>query len=524
MAPAMEEPSAPQPELEAALTPGAMPPNAGLAEAAAAPEPPEASAEAATAAADASVAGAELSQGLVEEATASALAVAAPPKESKPAPEQLWKRPRIPKVQEAMRKGDEILVQVTKEEIGGKGARITTYISLPGRYLVLLPYGTHEGGVSRRVENYEERRRLKRLQRKLRQELGIQHMGLIIRTAGVDRTEEELRKDAEFLLQEWRKVEEKAAKSSAPALLYDDSDILYRLCRDVFDESIDEIVVDNAQCAEKIRNILHSMIPDLESRVKLYDEPINLFVQYGVDEKIRKAGRRKVWLKSGGYIIIDEAEALTAIDVNTGKFVGKDSQEQMILKTNLEAAQVIARELKLRDIGGLIVIDFIDMRDPRNRETLLNEFRALLRKDHAKSSVSGISEFGLVEMTRKRVRQSLRRTIFTECPYCKGSGVVFTEQQIWIHLKNAVIEQLEKTFPKPDLVVHVNPWIKEFIEKNYAETLQRIGQRYGVQISLAASDKLHVENYEIEKRRREGNALDTLIEGTGSGISDPSLN
>jgi Rne/Rng family ribonuclease len=439
-----------------------------------------------------------------------------------PPRQERWHRPRVPRVPEVMRKGDEILVQVTKEEIGGKGARISTYVSLPGRYLVLLPFGNNEGGVSRRVESYEERRRLKRLQQKIRQELGIDHMGLIIRTAGMERNENELRKDAEFLLSEWRRVEERAAKVTAPALVYDDSDILYRLCRDVFDESIDEIIVDDPASAEKIRGILRAMIPELEPRVKLYEEPINLFVHYGVDEKIRKAGRRKVWLKSGGYIIIDEAEALTAIDVNTGKFVGKDNQEQMILKTNLEAAHVIARELKLRDIGGLIVIDFIDMRDPRNREAVLNELRGLLRKGHAKFSVSGISEFGLVEMTRKRVRQSLRKTIFTECPYCKGSGIVFTDQQIWIHLKNAIIEQLEKTFPRPDLVLHVNPTVKEFIERNYAEALRRIGERYGVHLTLAASEKLHVENYEIEKRRREGSFLDSLLDNGSSEMSNGS--
>lgn len=432
-------------------------------------------------------------------------------------------RRSIPKVHEVLRKGDEILVQVTKEEIGGKGARISTYVSLPGRYLVLLPYGHNEGGVSRRVDRYEERRRLKRLQRKIRQELGIEHMGLIIRTAGTECGEEELRKDAEFLLAQWRRVEERAAKVSAPALVYDDSDILYRLCRDVFDEEIDEIIVDSPEYADKIRNILSTMVPKLADRVHLYEEPTNIFARYGVEEKIRKAGRRKVWLKSGGYIIIDEAEALTAIDVNTGKFVGKDNQEQMILKTNLEAAQVIARELKLRDIGGLIVIDFIDMRDPRNREALLNEFRALLRKDHAKTSVSGISEFGLVEMTRKRVRQSLRKTIFTECPYCRGSGIVFSEHQIWVHIKNAIIEILETSYPKTDLVLHVNPTMKEFIENQCREALQRIQERYGVQLSLEASEKIHVENYQIEKRSRFVSALDALVDGGAtSGVPPQS--
>lgn len=432
---------------------------------------------------------------------------------------KFYRRHGLPKVHEVLRKGDEILVQVTKEEIGEKGARISTYISLPGRYLVLLPYGNNEGGVSRRVEKFEERRRLKKLQRKLRRDLGIEHMGLIIRTAGMEKTEYELRKDAEFLLKEWKAVQERAANSQAPALVYDDSDILYRLCRDVFDESIEKIVVDNPEYAEKIRGILENMIPELAPRVELYEEPINLFARYEVDEKIRKAGRRRVWLKSGGYIIIDEAEALTAIDVNTGKFVGKDNQEQMILKTNLEAAQVIARELKLRDIGGIIVIDFIDMRDPRNREKLLEEFRALLRKDHAKTAVSGISEFGLVEMTRKRVRQSLRKTIFQECPYCRGSGVVFTQQEIWVHLKNMLVETLEKNYPRPDLVVHVNPTLKDFIEKNCGETVTRLEQKYGVRITFSPSELIHIEHFTVEKKQRESSVLDTLMGVSSSETS-----
>jgi Rne/Rng family ribonuclease len=435
------------------------------------------------------------------------------PQQTREEDHQRFARHRIPLVHEVLKKGDEIIVQVTKEEIGGKGARISTYISLPGRYLVLLPYGNNEGGVSRRVEDYEERRRLKKLQRKIRHELGIQNMGLIIRTAGMERNEQELKKDAEFLLQQWKQIEQRAASVSAPALLYDDSDILYRLCRDVFDEEIEEIIIDSPTHAEKLKSILRSMIPSLVDRVHLYENPRNIFVEYKVDEKIRKAGRRKVWLKSGGYIIIDEAEALTAIDVNTGKFVGKDNQEQMIFKTNIEAAHVIARELKLRDIGGLIVIDFIDMRDHRNREALLNEFRNLLRKDHAKTSVSNISEFGLVEMTRKRVRQSLRKTIFTDCPYCKGSGVVLSPQQIWIELKNDLISTLEGKYPKPDLVVTLNPEMKKFIDDYCKEIIGRLEQRYQVRIQIEASPELHIEEWKKEERPRSGDALGVLIEG-----------
>ncbi|MCX7963662.1 MAG: Rne/Rng family ribonuclease [Candidatus Sumerlaea chitinivorans] len=405
---------------------------------------------------------------------------------------------RIPSVPEALHKGDEIMVQVIKEEIGLKGARISTYLSLPGRYLVLLPYAREEGGVSRRVESVEERKRLKRLLRQIREERGLKDIGFIVRTAGVDRGEAEIRKDVDFLLNEWRKVQEREATSRAPALLYDDSDILYRLCRDVFDESISEILIDSRTEAENLRAILTNMIPELVDRVKVYEGVENIFSHFQVDRMLEKARRRKVWLKSGGYIIIDEAEALTAIDVNTGKFVGKDDQEKMILKTNLEAARVIARELKLRDIGGLIVIDFIDMRDPRNRETLLNEFRAYLKKDHAKTAVSNISEFGLVEMTRKRVRQSLRKTLFTDCPYCQGAGIVLNEQQIWIKIKYDIVAKLAKYVPAPDLRVIVHPQVKSFIERNYREVVRRLEKKYSAQISICDDKTIHIENYRFE--------------------------
>ncbi|MCX7716867.1 MAG: Rne/Rng family ribonuclease [Candidatus Sumerlaeaceae bacterium] len=427
---------------------------------------------------------------------------APPPPAPRPAPQPV-RRAVLP-VTEALKKGDEIMVQVIKEEIGLKGARITTYISLPGRYLVLLPFPEEEGGVSRKVENYEERKRLKRLLRDIRQDLGADKVGFIVRTAGVDRDESEIRSDVEFLLQEWERVNKRYAEISAPGLAYDDSNILYRLARDVFDESISEILIDSAEEAENLKEILRSLIPQLVDKVKVYDEPENIFHKFQVERQIQKAGRRKVWLKSGGYLIIDEAEALTAIDVNTGKFVGKDDQEKMILKTNLEAARAIARELKLRDIGGIIVIDFIDMKDPRNRETLLNEFRGYLRRDRSKTSVSGISEFGLVEMTRKRVRQSLRKTLFMDCPYCQGAGVVLNESQIWLHIKHDIVNILETSQPRPSLHVVVNPRLRAFIEQNYKDTITRWQEKYGVEVTIGMSDLLHVENYAIERSEPTG--------------------
>jgi len=407
-------------------------------------------------------------------------------------------RPRMrrPQFQEVFKKGDEIMVQVVKEEIGLKGARISSYVSLPGRYLVLLPYPNEEGGISRKVEDIKERKRLKSLLK----DISSDETAFIIRTAGIYQEEKEIRNDVEFLSHEWGTIADRYKKADPTTLVYDDHDIIYRLARDVFDDSVTEIQIDSFTEYEKLKSILGKLIPGLVDKVKHYSGNENIFHKFNVTKQIQKAARRKVWLKSGGYLIIDEAEALTAIDVNTGKSVGKDDQEKLILRTNLESARAVARELKLRDIGGLIVIDFIDMKDPRNREQVLHELKLQLRKDRSKTSVSAISEFGLVEMTRKRVRRSLRKTLFMDCPYCQGAGVVLNEQQIWLHIKHEIVRQLELTKPAvPNLNITVNPRIRAYIDQNYKDVLRRLEQKYDTEIRISMSDIFHIENYQIEK-------------------------
>jgi len=404
-----------------------------------------------------------------------------------------WVRP--PLFTETFKKGDEIMVQVIKEEIGMKGARISTYVSMPGRYLVLLPYPNEEGGISRKVEDVTERKRLKRLLK----DISSEEMAFIIRTAGIYREEADIRSDVEFLKEEWKTISSKFQEVEPTNCVYDDHNILYRMARDVFDDNIGEILIDSHVEADKLKGILGKLIPSLVDKVKVYSGADNIFHKYGVEKQIQKAARRKVWLKSGGYLIIDEAEALTAIDVNTGKSVGKDDQEKLILKTNLEAARAVARELKLRDIGGLIVIDFIDMKDSRNRDQVVAELKANLRKDRSKTSVSTISEFGLVEMTRKRVKRSLRKTLFMDCPYCQGAGVVLNEQQIWLHLKHEIVRHLEANKPSPSLNITVNSKIRGYIDQNYRETIRKLEQRYEAEIRFSMSDVFHIENYSIEK-------------------------
>ncbi len=402
---------------------------------------------------------------------------------------------RRPLFQDVYKKGDEIMVQVVKEEIGMKGARISSYVSLPGRYLVLLPYPNQEGGISRKVEDIKERKRLKNLLR----DISTDETAFIIRTAGVFQEEKEIRDDVEFLNGEWGTIAKNYSTVEAKGLVYDDHDILYRLARDVFDDSVAEIQIDSHTEHEKLKQILGKLIPGLVEKTKLYSGAENIFQKFGVTKQIQKAARRKVWLKSGGYLIIDEAEALTAIDVNTGKSVGKDDQEKLILRTNLESAKAVARELKLRDIGGLIVIDFIDMKDFRNKEQVLHELKLQLRKDRSKTSVSAISEFGLVEMTRKRVRRSLRKTLFMDCPYCQGAGVVLNEQQIWLHIKHEMVRQLESGKQAALLSITVNSRIRAYIDQNYRDVIRRLEQKYDTEIRITMSDIFHMENYQIEK-------------------------
>ena len=316
---------------------------------------------------------------------------------------------RAPRRSLKLSAGDEILVQVVKDEINDKGPRITTYLSLPGRYLVMMPYSENSGGISRRIEDPTERKRLRQLLRSLKKEYGA---AFINRTAGLDQDEEAIRKDAEQLYHAWQELQRKTARSKAPACCHNDQEILTRVVRDNFTEDLDEILVDNKQAVKQMIKACKEMVPALVDRIHYFDSPKNIFETFEVERQFQKALKRKVWLRSGGQIVIDETEALVAIDVNSGKFVGNEDQESMILKTNLEAARAIAHQLRLRDLGGLIIIDFIDMKSRENELAVMREFKRCLRRDRAKYSISDFSNYGLIEMTRKRIRMSLARTLY----------------------------------------------------------------------------------------------------------------
>ncbi|MGH2812914.1 MAG: Rne/Rng family ribonuclease [Actinomycetota bacterium] len=326
-----------------------------------------------------------------------------------------------PRIETVLKSGQQILAQVTKDPMGSKGARLTTEISLAGRYLVLVPEG--EGlGISRRLSD-DERKRL----REIASELVPAGYGVIIRTAAEGAGPEELRRDLDRLLEIWHTVYKKTTKAAAPSLIHEEPELVIRVVRDLFTDEVGQLVVDDPEVHKKIREYLEAVTPELTKRVELYEDELPLFERYHVIEQIRKALDRKVWLPSGGHIVIEKTEALTVIDVNTGRYVGKSTLEETVLKNNLEAAQEVAKQLKLRDIGGIIVIDFIDMIEESNRQEVLRAFREALAPDKARTEVHEISDLGLMQMTRKRVSEGLLEAFSTACDKCGGWGVLLTD-------------------------------------------------------------------------------------------------
>ena len=325
-------------------------------------------------------------------------------------------------IDDVLQTGQTVLVQVTKDPMGSKGARLTTEVSLAGRYLVLVPRGSGYG-ISRRLDD-NERQRLREIARRIRPD----GFGVIVRTVAEGVEEAELARDVERLRRLWQEIDARSEKGSAPFEIYVEPDLVIRVVRDLFTPSYDRLVIEDAPTHERVVNYLRAVAPDLAERVVLHDGVEPLFDAMNVTDQLRKALERKVWLPSGGYIVIDRAEALTVIDVNTGRYVGKTSLEDTVVKTNLEAAAEVVRQLRLRDIGGIIIIDFIDMLLLRNRELVLKEFRQKLMQDKTKTQLIGISPLGLVEMTRKNVSEGLLETLGKPCPTCTGRGVVIEAQ------------------------------------------------------------------------------------------------
>jgi Rne/Rng family ribonuclease len=394
----------------------------------------------------------------------------------------------------ALKPGMHLIVQVTKEGIGQKGPRVSTHVSLPGRFLVLLPFTSQEGGISRKIEDAAERRRLRKILREIASENAY-----IVRTAGLEQPADDIKRDVGFLDRSWKAIRAKYKSAAAPSLIYNDHDILYRVVRDVFSSNAEEIWIDSRAEHRQLQKRVREMIPTIADRVKYYSNPLkNVFDEFEVEKQIQKALRRKVWLRNGGYLIFDEMEAMTAIDVNTGKYTGGHDQDKTVYRTNLEAARTTAQQLRLRDIGGLIVIDFIDMIDKQYQRHLLAELKRLLKHDKAKTTVLNISEFGLVEMTRKRVRHSLQGFFFCDCPVCGGSGQTLTREQVWRNIRRDIAARLMET-PRPTFEITVTPAQKEYIETEHTDTLKKWRTRYRNEYKLSADSNLLPEQYQIKE-------------------------
>ncbi len=399
----------------------------------------------------------------------------------------------VPLISDLLKEGQEILVQIAKEPIGKKGARITSHIALPGRFLVYMPTVNHTG-VSRKISSEEERQRLKRI---ILSERENGHGGFIVRTAAQNATEDELRADIRFLKGLWNEIKSRADKDKAPLLIYHDLNVVERVLRDQVTSDFSAIWVDNEQEYERILRFANRFQPALVKKVKLYSKETPLFEQFGLSEEINKALKSKVWLKSGGYIVINQTEALVAIDVNTGKYVGKTARlEDTIVKTNVDAIKEIVRQVRLRDLGGIIVIDFIDMDERRNRQKVMQALEDALRSDRAPSKVLQFNDFGLVAITRKRVKQSLERTIGTPCPYCTSTGYVKSVTTVCneIYLE---MRKISKHLEQSDVMLRVNPEVAKALKANNGRFLNELEELTKKTVIVKSDPAVHQEQFDI---------------------------
>ncbi len=405
------------------------------------------------------------------------------------------KRARQQPIETMLKKNQFVMVQVVKDRLGNKGARLTNFITLPGRHTVLMPtVGTL--GVSRKLESDRERDRLKRILRQVRPK-GV---GLISRTAAEGCSKKDLQQDVNYLMRVWEKTKARFEKMKGCGLIREDLGPILRVVRDQFTSDIERITIDSQVEHERILNFLDNFAPSLKRRVRLYKGKRPLFDKMNIEEEIEKALRRKVFLKSGGHICIDQTEALIAIDVNTGKFTGKKQLEDTVLQTNLEAAEEIARQMRLRDMGGIIVIDFIDMASPRNRQKLLRTLTEVLKTDRAKTTVSEVNELGMIEMTRKRVKHNLVKALSQPCPYCEGSGLVRSVTTVTFD----ILRQLQSLFcvsKETRIILQVHPDVARRLRTENKDLLDGIAEHFNREIAVESVSDFHVHDSKVLRAR-----------------------
>ncbi|HEY2435319.1 MAG TPA: Rne/Rng family ribonuclease, partial [Vicinamibacterales bacterium] len=401
------------------------------------------------------------------------------------------------RIEDLLKEGQEVVVQVVKEPLGTKGARITSHLSLPGRFLVYMPTVNHVG-VSRKIESREERARLRGIVKKFREEHGFVG-GVIIRTAAASRSEADIVSDLAYFHEIWTSVRQKMEARRPPAVLFQEQSLVTKLLRDMLTDDYTAIRMDDEAEYRRVCQLVERIMPSLLPRVKLYNKEYPIFDEYGVQAEIDKALRPKVWLKSGGYLVINQTEALVAIDVNTGRYVGKKSSgrlEDTIVKTNLEAVKEIVRQIRLRDLGGIIVLDLIDMEEKKNRQKVFQEVEKELRRDRSPSKPLQVSDFGLVIVTRKRVKQSLERQLTEPCPYCSGSGSIKSAATICYE----ILTELKKIGPELDgqgVLLRVNPDIARALKEEESAMVRDAQQVLGRPLTIRPDAHLHHEQFDV---------------------------
>lgn len=394
-------------------------------------------------------------------------------------------------IDDLLTEGQEILVQISKDPIGTKGARLTCNITLPCRNVVFMPMTDHIG-ISRKIEDEETRQRLK----EIIEELRPAGTGFIVRTVGASASQHDLEADMEFLLHLWDEIRDNAVHAKVPSLVYEDLDITLRTVRDIFSADVDRLIVDDSKVYKAILKFVETFAPHLRSRVSLYEEKTPVFDAYGIEMDINRALDKKIWLRCGGYIIIETTEALSVIDVNTGRFVGKNGLEDTIFKTNMEAVREIAYQLRLRNIGGIIIIDFIDMEEEAHREEMVRTLKEAVKKDKSRVNILKVSEFGLVQMTRKRSSENLSSILCEPCHYCHGDGIIKSRQTVCHEILRKIMVKAGK-MDGNNVTVNVNPQVAARMLREESSTVHELEDGIGKRITIVPNNELHIEKYEI---------------------------
>lgn len=409
--------------------------------------------------------------------------------------EKMEKQKSSKPISELLKKGDDVLIQIVKEPIGTKGARLTTHISIPGRFLVLMPFDNHIG-LSKRIESREERDRI----RKILEDLKLpKDLGFIVRTAAQGVSQKDFFRESRYLIKLWSHIKARARRARPPMLIHQEYDIILRVARDMFTDDVNRLEIDSKNDFRRISRFLRILAPHLRSKLRFFGDRTPLFEKFEIEPQVEKIYNRIVQLKSGGYLIFDQTESLVAIDVNSGKFVGKKNLEDTAFKTNMEAAEEVPRQLKLRDLGGIIIIDFIDMEYPEHRKTVFKTLERNLEDDKAKTNILNISSIGLVEMTRQRVRKSIEGKSYQKCPYCSGRGIVKSIPTVALELMRKLEKVLASTRSRevfvslhPDIASHVSG-----LERNMIKPLER---RFRKTIRVIEDPGIHVEEIKIDER------------------------